>query len=257
MSKKKLVILTLLTFMLSSCNKSLFMKYIEYDNKDLYHVIGTYGEQYQAVTSIDISWVKGKVNIVESEEYDYLTIIEKTNEVYSEKYLCHVYNEQESSSLFIKYCESGISLPNTYSKNLEVYVPSSMPMKNINIYLSTSSLNLSDISVETLSIKNVSGTVNVSSITASSLSYDGVSGAFTCVISDIIKDIDIAQVSGKTILSLPSSIKGYQIDVSTVSGKYNSDFDDVQVETMYNYLEKDIMNVVFASVSGSLSIVKN
>lgn len=256
MGKRKIIVFTLLITLLSSCNKNLFTKYIDYDNASNYHVINKGGEQYQAVTNIDISWVKGKVNIIKSESYEYLTVIEKTNEAYSDKYLCHIYNEQEISKLSIKYCESGISIPTTYSKNLEIHIPESMVMNSINVYLSTSSLNVSDVTVNELTVKNVSGTVNVTRITSNSVSYDGVSGALTIVSNEVIENIKINQVSGSSILSLPNEIEGFNVEVATLSGTFYSDFECIQTENLYSYGEKDKMNIEFNSTSGSISIVK-
>ena len=256
MGKRNVVVFALLITLLSSCNKSLFTKYIDYDNASNYHVINKGGEQYQAVTNIDISWIKGKVSIIKSVDYEYLTVIESTPETYSDKYLCHIYNEQEISKLSIKYCESGISIPSTYSKNLEIHIPDSMAMNSINVYLSTSSLNVSDIAVKELTVKNVSGAVNVSKITSDSVSYDGVSGAFTVVSNEVIENIKINQVSGSSILSFPNDIEGFNVEVVTLSGTFYSDFECIQTENLYSYGEKDKMNVEFNSTSGTLSIVK-
>ena len=69
MGKRNVVVFALLITLLSSCNKNLFTKYIDYDNASDYHVINKGGEQYQAVTNIDISWIKGKVSIIKSVKY--------------------------------------------------------------------------------------------------------------------------------------------------------------------------------------------
>ena len=239
MGKKNAIVFALLITLLSSCNKSLFTKYIDYDYASSYHVINKGGEQYKTVKNIDISWVKGKVNILKTTEYEYLTIIERLAESYSDKYLCHVYNDQENTKLMVKYCESGISIPSTYSKTLDIYIPDSMPMESINVYLSTSSLSINDITVKDLSVKNVSGTVNVTNITSNNLVYDGVSGALTVVLNKVVENIKINQTSGASILSFPNEIEGFNIEVNTVSGTFYSDFEAIQTENLYSYGEKD------------------
>ena len=131
-----------------------------------------------------------------------------------------------------------------------------MFLMSVNVYSSTSSISISDVIINQLSIKNVSGTVNVTKIASKDLSYDGVSGTFTLVLNKSIDNIKINQVSGESILSFPNEIAGFKVTMDTVSGSFYSDFESIQTENIYSYGESNKMGIDFSSVSGSLSIVK-
>ena len=242
-------------FSLSSCK--LLSKYEAYENYRSYHIINNSGELiYDSISKINIDWVKGAVTIKPTEEYTGILVKEVTKESYNEDLLCRLW--KNGKELNIKYCASNTTILNDVSKELIVYLPKNYVLDELEIDLYSSSLDVSDINVTDLEIENISGLVNVTNVHVNKIEYSGVSGSFTTVLSPITKELDIEQVSGMTIISLPHHANGFTLKHETVSGGFYSDFQlTSKKENEYIYLEKDYLHINFESVSGSLSVVEH
>ncbi len=243
----------LLVVSMSSC--SILNKYPAYPAPASYHILNASGETYNdSLKNINIDWVSGKINILVSDEYSGVTVFEKYKELYSDEMLCRVLRQDED--LNIKFCASNVSIPNNVSKTLEIYVPSIKVLDELVINNVSSSIHVKDIQSQEIKIDNVSGSTKIENCKVKDLNYDGVSGSLVCLINQITTDIKVNQVSGSTLISLPSSIAGFNVNYKTDSGSMNSDFDTEIEDNKVTYKDENYLNITVDSVSGSLSVVR-
>ena len=256
MKKISKTLCLLLILPLTSCQK--LDKFEAYDNAENYKVINKSGEIYNSsLKNIDISWVKGNINIIPTQEYNGVTIKEFTTEIFEDDYMCHVY--RDADFLSVKYCASDVSIPNNVIKDLTIYVPEGITLGNISIEGVSNSINISSIYCETLTINNVSGKVNIDNVGASKIIYDGVSGNLSAVLNESTLEIDIDQVSGSSIVSLPENTKGFITTFNTTDGKFTSDFEVTSEEKKYVYDNGNRYQLLinFDSVDGNLFVSKH
>lgn len=256
MKRKSVIVGLLLLIPLTSCQ--ILEKYGAYENPSSYKVIDPNGETYNdSLKNIDISWVKGDVTIAPTTEYSGVTIFEKTTEKFESEFLCHVYRDK--NFLNVKYCGSNLSLPKNLDKDLIIYVPTTVTLDEISIDCVSASVSIGEINCKSIEINNVSGSVSINKVNTEEIEYEGVSGSFTSVINESTKEVSVDQVSGSTIISVPSSIAGFNVDFDTTSGSFSSDFETIKKENNYYYDNgnKDQIHIDFDSVSGSLSVTKH
>lgn len=243
----------IMLFMISSCN--ILNKYAAYPSPASYHILNVNGETYNdSVQIINIDWISGRINVQVSEQYEGVTVFEHCKEQYKDELLCRVLRKDEN--LNIKFCASNVSIPSNISKVLEVYIPSNKIIQELTINNVSSTINISKIHSQKITIDNISGSTKIEECMVNELDYDGVSGSLICLMNQVTTNIEVDQVSGSTLISLPSSIAGFNIDFSTVSGSLNSDFNTRTENDKIIYKDENYLNIQVDSISGSVSIVR-
>lgn len=253
MKKVSKILLLFLLLPIASC--SLLNKYPTYKKATHYKSLpliegatkdyGLICNEY--VNNLDIDFVSGEVTIESTTEYESIAIFETSEEKYKDKYVCHYYHEDDT--YFLKYCKSNISIPNTCYKKLKVLIPETISLDSITINNVSSAISISNINVKDLSIKNVSGNVTLNKNQVKNISYGGVSGDLFATFMQITQKIDINLVSGNANIYLPSTTGGYSTTFEAVSGEFASDFADAK-----KYLDIDYLTINMKSVSGDLHI---
>ena len=249
--KKRLYLIPLLIGfgLLNSCN-SLFKSYGTYGKASNYHNLDSEGETFTSISNIDIDWVAGDITFYETVE-DCITI----KEAYTGNKQARIW--VNNKQLSIKFCGSGTLYQSNLSKNLEVYIPSSFIIKDVNISSYSSKINIPNLNVEKYSIESISGNIYLEANMANSVDIDTVSGNINLLIENKTNSVSIDTVSGNSVILCSEDIKGFSIDFDTISGSLTNRFETTEEDGKYIYLNKDNLLIKVDSISGSLTITYN
>lgn len=232
-----------------------------YADSEKYTVGG--GSISDTVTSVEINWVDGKVNV---EAYDGETVeISETPVKDSLDGLRYYYN---NGKLIIQYRVSGHSFGviKSLKKELTVKIPASSAanMTELKIDSSSADITVSDMSfAKQLKLDNVSGNVKLSNVKAAKSDIDNVSGKIKAeyfvtdslsadtVSGDLefkgeIGEIESDSVSGN--LTVESAIMPISADCESVSGDIDFKLPDEGITLEFDSVSGDI--------SGNIGFVK-
>ena len=202
MKKIKFFILTFLLFLVSSC--TILNKTSRYPDASKYHVLPVDGEYYDdSVKVIDLSWLKGDVNIISSNEYQSITLYEQTSDNFSDKYLAHVWHDDKF--LYVKYAMSNVSFPNRYQKSLTIYIPENLLLEQLIVDSASSNITISNVNFESINIKSISGSCQVSDTYTERLIYSSQSGNLSFKVGHETQYVAIDTKSGNSIFFLVST----------------------------------------------------
>ena len=111
---------------------------------------------------------------------------------------------------------------------------------------------------QSLEIESVSGDVSLNKINAEDLLFDSVSSSFTATLLPQTKNIEIDQVSGDVMLTMPKDNEGFVLEFDSISGDLISDFDTRRIDgkIVCGSLQTAQLDIEFSSVSGDLSLLK-
>lgn len=200
--------------------------------------IGDFSANADSVSSLDVEWISGSVNI---SEYDGDDI--KVSEDGFEDVDTTMRYRIKDGKLSIRFCKSGwhsVSFGigrKSLHKDLTILVPIGKQFKELEFDLVSSSLEVEDITTTSFDVETVSGSVNVYSMTVDDINIEGVSGSIT--LENISgKTVEVENVSGR--IEYSGTVN--EIDFNTVSGGITAEFDEAP----------KIVNI--ESVSGSSTI---
>ena len=189
-----LILVMILPIFLAGCNFEfiadipLKMSQPTYENANEY-LIGS--QTYNEVSSINIYWIAGDINIVQDENATEVTLVEE-NELENSKKVHSFFNE---GVLEIKFWESGLkSWVKSNDKKITVTTP---VIDNINVEMFSGELNSDDIKVnDTLKITMTSGLVKTNNIIAKDFAIKMTSGNFESGDITVESGVDIKMTSG-------------------------------------------------------------
>lgn len=254
-NKFKILILSFLLFLFSSCTVNILNKYKSYSQSNKYHVLDSAGEEViDEFNNIELDWVSGKVTIESTNQYSNVFLKETTNMINQDEFLSHIFVEDET--LKIKYAASGASIPAGYSKELIIYIPENKEIEEFQFNNVSSNIDFNNVSIEDLELNNVSGNVNINNSSFNTFEFSSVSGNLIMTTNNIPKKIEINQVSGSTIVSLNPEIKGFTVNFDTISGKFFTDFDMQYINNKYMYMDYSVLEIKVTSESGNVTITK-
>ncbi len=240
-NKKKLIIISsmciaiaalILTviLLLSKCDRDTF----EYDNAEKYRS-GDYN-QTLAVSSLDIEWLSGKVEIL-YHSYSSFQCTEYSELPISSESTMHWY--YDGDVLRIKPCASGTRADKVKDKTLTVYIPIGLSFNSLKILTEDADISVNQIGAGFLDIESTSGNIELTHIGASKrvsinsgsgdITYDHLAGkSETSVIrsaSGKIKlseafapaKLNVTSASGDIELALPEDTKAF-FDTKAESG---------------------------------------
>ena len=209
-----------------------FLKTFErYENAQAYSA-GNFTYQANAVTEIEIDWVDGKVEIVQSDNPTLSVFESLPAEANEDK----VHYWLRGNTLKIAYCQSGkrgdISQSN---KELVVEIPSgvSLDIEAVGAEVTAQSLQVRSVSVDTKSgavnggvwradevdVETESGSVRVDSIDARDISVETESGSVAFAMVQNRAEIETAR--GSVEITLPQDL-GARIVFETTRGEFSS-----------------------------------
>ncbi len=186
--------------------------------------IGDFSANADEISSIDIEWISGSVNISEYDGDD----IEVTEDGFEDEDTKLRYRIK-NGKLYIRFVKSGwrngiifgvgkLSL----EKDLTILVPKGKQLRELDMELVSSSVEVNGISADDVDIDTVSGAVNIENLITNDIDIEGVSGAIT--LKDITaRTVDIDHVSGK--IEFSGAVR--EIDFNTVSGGITAEFSEV------------------------------
>ncbi|MCD7804043.1 MAG: DUF4097 domain-containing protein [Oscillospiraceae bacterium] len=188
-------------------------------NSNYSSATGDFTMDTSGITDIEIDWHSGSVTVI---PYSGTTIqVSETSAstISSSNVLYYTVNKYgELKIIFIKannFSSAGIS------KDLTVYIPTSMSLDELSIEATSADIVISDaqgtLSVRDLSVETTSGNSTIKGITATEMSADATSGAISISSCTISQELDIEITSGSATIALPSGT-GYTLEYETTSG---------------------------------------
>ncbi len=194
-----------------------------YSDESSYSV-GDFSANADEISSIDIEWISGSVNISEYDG-DGITVSEDGFEDEDTQLRYRIKN----GKLSIRFVKSGwrngviFGIGNlSLEKDLTILVPKGKQLRELDMELVSSRVEMDSISADDVDIDTVSGAVNIEDLTSNDIDIEGVSGAIN--LKDISgRTVDIDHVSGA--IEFSGAVR--EIDFNTVSGGITAEFSEV------------------------------
>jgi len=219
-----------------SCNGISFGGYT-YDDADKYSV-GEFTLD-EEITSIDIDWIAGDVNIVATAE-NKVSASESDVDDDDNKLRYRVVD----GKLMIKFKKSERAFDSNLKKELNLYIPAEMAdklqlvkvqcvsatldmenvtIKNLDIETVSGKMEAKNVVIDTVKLESVSGGVNIAG-TVDKLDAELVSGGIKVTSDKQLSSINVETVSGNITVAMPEG-DGFTAEMDSVSGDLNVDFE--------------------------------
>lgn len=253
----------------AGCSMGLY-KFERYDNADLYQV-GDFTYAAANVKEIEIEWVAGEIEIVQSDK-ETLSVYESNPSEDDDKKL-HYY--LDGTTLKLQYCKSDYRIQVAEeNKKLYVEVPANVALDidSVSASVKLNDVTATAVAVETVSgnvtgnhwqckdveIETVSGKVAVADVAAETIEVETVSGDTALGLQGATV-LDLSDVSGKVSLTLLSPY-GANVQYETVSGRFETDraYDNKNDDSYVIYASDGLSGMGYTieveTVSGDLVI---
>lgn len=223
------------------------------------------------ITSVDVDWLKGKVNFVTTEDTN-VSFTESCSESLSRNEKVHYWYDVRNKELKIKFFASRSHIDfDEISKELTIYIPttytslsinaktisadinSSVPAaNNYNMDTVSGYLRITDAdNIDNIEFDSVSGNVNVNCNTINSFDSDTTSGDMNITTNDASR-INVNSVSGDLIINIPETL-GFYVEYDTI-GKNFSTNAEVKIDGKKCYYKDEKLKIDFDSVSGDIKV---
>lgn len=166
------------------------------------------------VSTIDISWIDGQVNIG-LHDGDGVIVKETSGKKLDEEMQLHWY--LKGGTLYIKYAESGFRSAKSLDKKLTVLLPQDLTLDKLIVNAVSAKTTVTDLSTDKLEIDTVSGGAKLQLHRVDSVEINSVSGAVSIRADRAPDRITVDAVSGSVTLRLPGD-EGFEAAVDSVSG---------------------------------------
>lgn len=179
---------------------------------------GEYAVSAEGVSSIDIAWIAGEVDIT---QYDGDVISFRETALDSIPDYEALRYGVEDGTLYIQYCRSGANdLPD---KKLTLLLPEELArgLDGLNVFAVSAALGIRSVMADTVQLATISGDVYYTG-TASEMGVSTVSGDVTEHFAVTPERLASDTVSGSVLFSLPD--EDWTLDFTTVSGALDSQF---------------------------------
>lgn len=213
----------------------------------------------EEVSKLEVHWLAGEVNVV-AYEGPVLTFSESSKTALDEDEMMRYYLNE--GWLIIQYCapQRGFSFNQQQDKILTIQVPRGHSLLELEIETANSSLEIQDISAQTIGLEVVSGLIRLSAVTSAKLTMEAVNGdiiagrihAEQCRAESISGDIEITgqwgQMKCETVSGTIRAFAGAeteQMDLETVSGNITLELTDNEGFT-----------AAYGTVSGNIYLVQ-
>ena len=235
---------------------------------------GRYNIPAEHIGEIKLNWSSGEILIEPYEGKDIILEERGTTELNESNSL--VYSLKSGVleiSEFPGRVLIGFSSPAFQRKDLKIYIPQALILKELEInsvsaLLSienleateleidsvSGELNIKNLKLRELNVNSVSGAINVSDSEIQELEAETVSGIFYAELKALPKELDFESVSGSAEIYLPQGSE-FSAGLESISGKLETDFegrylaDDFIVGSGYSELD-------FETTSGNVKLYK-
>ncbi len=254
----------LMTGLCSACSVDIAPLFFEYEDADKYQT-GNFTYAAADVTEIEIDWMAGAINVVQTQE-ETLSVSEK-NVAKVEEARVHYY--LDDGVLHIKFCASAFKgTINERDKNLTVEIPAgvyldvstvSSPVEIGDVSLSglelavvSGKVELGTVKANSVNVEMVSGNVVTGEIYATALNVESVSGNIETTIATAMT-ADIETTSGNVTITLQENL-GTTLKMSMITGRFSSKLDYKQSGTRVEFYGGGANNVRVDLISGNLTV---
>ncbi|MCM1367789.1 MAG: DUF4097 domain-containing protein [Roseburia sp.] len=223
------------------------------------------------ISSIDIDWVSGEVNVVYA-DVENIAIAESATRGditsdFTMRYLA------ENGELKIKYARSGKWRFGKLQKTLTVTLPTTVELeklsvdtasadfdadmlvcKNANIDTASGDVAIGGGRIAELSIDTASGEADIRLDSADRVEADTASGDVDIVLCSAPTSIDIDTASGDVLIKLPDDV-GFTLEYGTASGRLDTEFSVTQSKDTY-VCGDGAVRIIADTASGDLTLKK-
>ena len=203
------------------------------------------------VRNIEIDWVCGNIQIMKGDVISDIVITETAPSNFEYKMVC----KQTGQTLKIEFAEDHEKFhlfgnDNSISKDLSIRVPANWNCKNLEIDAAATDVTIIGMEISEMDFDGASGLLNLDNCKIGKLDVDTASGdvEFSGTLNELDFDAASAKFSGE-FYQVPSNLKldamsgdltlvlpeycGFQLELDTVSGSFNSDFEFNMVGASY------------------------
>ncbi|MCI7605747.1 MAG: DUF4097 domain-containing protein [Spirochaetales bacterium] len=209
------------------------------------------------IENIKIDWKSGDVSL---KTWDGDQIIVREKSVTSLNSRTRMKTKNEDGTLTVNFASKGVwMLPILFKKDLEVLIPASWDMKNINVNTASSPVSISDLSTLSLSVKSVSGGISLNNMgVVGDTTLKSASGDITAILkagvmfrAETASGVVKAKVGGKVVAAETKSASGdvYLMvnDIGRISASSSSGTVELDVMGKAEYIDAH-------SVSGNVKL---
>lgn len=188
-----------------------------YEDADRYTMGGS--SISNTVEKVDIEWISGQVRM-EVHDKNTIEFSETANENLNENN--SLYYWLDDKTLHIKFCRSGKWDFTDLEKDMTIYLPQELILKELNVESISAVIIADDVHAQKLELESVSGDVSVKGSEMNEINADSISGDVSIVCRTMPKEMEIDTVSGSVELFLGESAD-FTLNFETVSGDLSSD----------------------------------
>ncbi len=188
-------------------------------NSNYTSATGDFTMDTSGITDIEIDWYSDSVTIIPYSGTTIQVSETSSSSISSSNVLYYTVNKY--GELKINFNSSNRFSNAGISKDLTVYIPTSMSLDELSIEATSADIVISDaqgtLTVRDLSVETTSGNSTIKGITATEMSADATSGEISISSCTISSELDIEITSGSATIALPSGT-GYTLEYETTSG---------------------------------------
>ena len=155
------------------------------------------------VSSLDVNWAAGKVNVRYSDT-DKIVISEDANVENVEDRMCWYLNDKGTLSIYSEKKSQvffGISFgfKDNYSKTLNIEIPENMSFEELHISAASADVFADNAIAEEVNVETASGNIDIGNIKADSVDISNVSGKVDAHCNQV-GEMSVSTVSGETFI---------------------------------------------------------
>ncbi len=248
------------------------------------------------INKLDIDWISGKIKIEEYSGDGIEFYEESSSSLSEDKKMRYMIDNGTLRIRFRKPYKTIGAFDKALNKTLVIRIPKSMEdgLTQLKIENVSSIIDINALIADNVIIDNVSGQINIKDLIANKLDVETVSGSVYAFAeaksveadsvsasininleSNSIEKIDVETVSGSIVLNLnsvPSEIDaetvsgsinvklpendGFVVKYSSISGKFNTDFEVKLTKGEAIYKDGKSSNIKIDTISGSINVNK-
>ena len=203
--------LTVCLALLSGCG--FHFSAMDYDHAKEYTMGGA--TLSQPVERVEIEWISGSICLAAHSDST-VDFSEQANRKLNEK--TTLYYWLEGTTLHIKFGRAGRWDAANLEKDLTVYLPEGLALKDVEIDSVSADVTVDNVAVDTLELDTVSGDISAwCPGTVELMEVDAVSGDVSLT-ADRVRRLEVDNVSGDTEVTVSDPVN-VTVEMDTVSGK--------------------------------------
>jgi len=210
----------------------------------------------EKITALDIDWLSGSV-CFEYHDKDTIEIAEEANVDLTESTKMHWYLDGET--LFVRYSEAGRIRLYNMKKNLKIILPKNYRAEEIELSLTSSTLNAEKLCSDRIDINTASGSIHLTAEDTKDIEINSASGTVCLTQKGESDRISIDTASGAVDFSGDTVAR---LDISTSSGRIDSvcrSCDDADISSSSGNIRaeasEEIRDTDLSTSSGKITLI--